>query len=445
MSAKLVLVAATTILSLVLGSVGVAAVLPDGLPVASVDAAGETAADGDIPVRFRARAYGVIETIAGGTLTVATPAGSVDFVTDVNTLFFADGEQVTLEAFAVGDVVGAVGWWEEGGGVFHAFAVSKLADDRLLPIAGTLTEIDGDTLTIETAGGLLVTVHVDEGTRYHILGVEDPGLDDLEIGMKIVGRGMLNPDGSLQAQVIGAAEAGPREGRLRGEVVAVEGDTFTVRTERAEIVVQTDEETEFRVPGVENPSIADLEVGDMVAGAGVVREDGTAYATLVVVLPDDAARLAGEVTAIDGATLVLETARGPVDVLTDRDTVFRVPGVEEPGLDDIKVGDRVVVGGSWEDESTFHAIAVGVVDGHPAGARGAVRGRVASVGEGSFVVGTARGPVTVLVNEETVFHVPGVEDASLDDVKEGAGVGVQGTWNEEGALQALIVRVGEGR
>ena len=440
MSAKLVFVAVTTVLSLVLGSVGVAAVLPDGLQVASVNTAGETADDAGIPERFQVRAYGVIEAIEDSTLAVATPAGSIDFVTDINTLFFVDKERGTLEAFAVGDAVGAVGWWEEDGGIFHAFAVAKLADDRLLPIAGTLVEVGDSTLMIETQGGLLTTVHVDEGTGYQIRGVEDPGLDDLEVGMKIVGRGMLNSDGSLQAQVIGAAEVGSREGRLQGEVVSTEGATFTVRNERVEIVVQTDEETEFRIPGVESPSITDLEVGDRVACTGVFEEDAVAYAKLVVLLPDDAARLNGRVTAIDDTTLVLETVRGSVNVLTDRNTNFRVPGVEESGLDDIKVGDRVAIGGSWEDESTFYAIAVGVVGGRPVGERAAVRGRVISIGESSFVVGTARGTVTVLVNEETRFRVPGVEDAGLDDIEAGVGVGVQGTWNEDGTLQAVVVR-----
>lgn len=438
MSVKLILVSGVAILSLVLGSVGVSAVLPDRTPADAPDGM-------EIPARFRAHAYGVVETIGGGMLTVASPVGPIDFITDVNTLFFAGRERVTLEAFAVGDAVGAVGWWEDDGGVFHAFAVSKQADDRLFPIAGTLTEIDGDTLTVETRGGQLSTVHVDDGTEYRVRGCEEPGLDDLEVGMKVIARGTLNVDGSLQAQVVGAAEAGPRKARLRGEIVLIVGDTFTVRAEKREIVVHTDEATEFRVPGVEHPTIADLKVGDKVAGQGVVEEDGTAHATLVIVLPDDVARLTGKVVAIDGATLVVETASGSVDVPTDADTVFRVPGVEEPGLDDIQVGDRVAVGGSWENESTFHAIAVGVVGGHPAGTRGSVRGRVVSVGEGSFVVGTARGPVTVLVDEETVFHVPGVEDAGLDDVEEGIRVGVQGTWNEDDTLQALIVRVGEGR
>jgi endonuclease YncB( thermonuclease family) len=446
MNAKMILVAGATILSLALGSAGISAVLPDEAVAEEAVGPAEAADDAGIPQRFRARAYGAIEAIEGRTLTVSTPVGPVDFVTDVNTLFFADKERVTLGDFAVGDTVGAVGWWEEGGGVFHAFAVAKLAEDRLFPIAGTLAEIDGDTLTIETKGGLLATVHVDDETKYRIRGVEEPGLDDLEVGMRVIARGTLNPDGSLQAQVVGAAKAGPRQARLRGEVVAIEGDTLTVRTQRGrEIVVQTDDATEFRVPGVENPTIADLKVGDKVAGEGVMEEGGTARATLVVVLPEDVARLTGKVTGIDGATLVVETASGTVNVLTDDDTIFHIRGVEEPGLDDIDVGDRIVAGGSWEDESTFHAIGVGVVGGRRTGARGAVRGRVISVGGDSFVVGAARGPVTVLVDEKTEFRVPGVEDAGLDDIEEGAGVGVGGTWNEDGTLQASVVRVGGGK
>jgi RNase P/RNase MRP subunit p29 len=439
MSAKLILVAGATILSLVLGSVGVAAALPDR-PVAD-----GTIEDAQVPQRFRARAYGAIEAVDGGTLTVSTPAGPVDFVTDANTLFFADRERVALADFAVGDVVGAVGWWEESGDVFHAFAVSKSAEERLFPVAGTLVGIDGDILTIETKGGRLITVHVDGETEYRIRGVENPDLDDLELEMRVIVRGTLNPDGSLQAQVIGAEEAGPRLARLRGEIIGIEGNTLTIRAERREIVVQTDDATEFRIHGVEDPTVADLGIGDKVASEGVIQEDGTAYATLVIVLPDDAARLTGKVTDIEDATLVVQTVGGTVNVLTDADTVFRVPGVEEPGLDDVEVGDRVVAGGSWESESSFHAAGIGVVGGRQPGARGAVRGRVISVGEESLVVGTARGSLTVLVDEMTQFRVPDVENAGLGDIGEGAGVGVLGTWNEDGTLQAVVVKVGGGQ
>jgi hypothetical protein len=431
MSAKLVLFTGATILSLVFGSAGISAVLPDE-------------PGGEVARRRGARVYGVIESIENEPLMLATPLGSVALITDVNTVFRVPGvEDPGLDDLAVGDVVAAAGWWEEESSTFHAFGVAKLADDRVFPLAGTLAEISRDTLVVEIGHGP-ATVHVDDETVVRIPGVEDPGLDDLEVGMRVAIKGTLNLDGSLQAHVV-AARAGSRRGRLRGEVLAVEGDTFTLRTARdRELTVLTDETTEFRVPGVEDPTIVDLEVGDKVAGEGVIEQDGTARATLVAVLPEQVARLAGEVAAIERTTLVLNTPGGQVDVLTDADTVLRIPGVEDPSLEDIKVGDKISAVGTWEDETTFHAIGV-AVGGRREGQRGVVRGRVVSVGDDSLVVGSPRGPVTVLVDGETQFRVPGVEEPGLDDVETGALVAVRGTWNEGGTLRALGVAVLNGR
>ena len=251
----------------------------------------------------------------------------------------------------------------------------------------------------------------------------------------------------LLAKGIGAAEAASRKGRLRGEITAIEADTFTVRTGRREVLVVTDEATEFQVPGVENPTIANLKVGDKVAGEGTFEKGGSgssdpvAHASLVVVLPDDVARLSGEITAIKGDTLVLETATGSVDVVTDGDTIFRVRGVEDPSLADVQVGDRASVAGSWEDEATFHAIGVGIAGGQRPGQRVAVRGRAISIGDDSLVVGTPRGSVTVVVDDGTLFRVAGDEDAGLGDIEEGDMVGARGTWNEDGSLQATGVAV----
>jgi len=292
--------------------------------------------------------------------------------------------------------------------------------DRVLPLAGELTDISDDTLTVETGHGP-ATIGVDGETGYRIPNVQDPGLDDLEVGMRIVARGTLNSDGSLLAQVVTVPQVGPRQGHLRGEVLAIAGDTFTVRTARGrqpgrEIQVLTDETTEFRVPGVENPSIADLQVGDKIAGEGVREEDGTVRATLVVVLPEQVARLDGEVTAVEGTTLVLDTLGGTVNVVTDADTVS--------------------VAGTWQDETTFNAIGVSVRGGRRPGQPGDVRGRAIRVETDRFVLGTQQGPVTVLVDGETQYRIPGVEDPGLDDIETGDAVGARGTWNEDGTLQA---------
>jgi hypothetical protein len=448
MSAKLLLLTGATILSLVFGAVGTAAALPE-----------EPTAEAEGPARRGALVYGLIEEIEGETLSLATPLGTVALITDANTRFripdvedpgLDDGSTEHAEVLAVGDTVGAAGWWEEGSSVFHAFGVARLESDRAFPLPGTLADIGDDALTVETRYGS-ATVHVDGETVYHIRDVEEAGLDDLEVGMTVVVKGTLNPDGSLQAQVVAVLWVGPRPVRLRGEVLVVEGGTFTVRTARGrEVTVLTDEATEFRVPGVESPSIADLQVGDKVAGEGVVEEDGAgsgepiAKATLVVVLPDEVARLAGEVSAIEGTTLVLETRGGVVNVLTDAETIFRIPGVEEPTLADIEVGNPVIAAGTWEDEVTFHAIGVGV-GGRREGQPGVVRGRAISVEIDSLVIGTPRGPVTVLVDDETRYRVPGVDDPGLDDIEVGAWVGARGAWNEDGALQATGVALLQGR
>jgi RNase P/RNase MRP subunit p29 len=436
MSAKLFLLAGATVLSLAVGSVGVAAVLPDVDTVV-----------GEAIGRQGARIYGTIDDIENTTVTLNTPGGSVALITDVNTLYRIPGvEDPSLSDLAVGDAAGAIGWWEEDSNVFHAFVVAKLADDRTLSLAGELTEIGDDTLTIETRQGP-ATVSVNDETVYRIKEVEDPGLDDLEVGMAVIVRGTLQPDGTLLAKGVGAANVGPREGRLRGEITAIEGNTFTVRTGRREMLVVTDEATEFQVPGIENPTIADLKVGDQVAGEGTLDRGGTgsgepvAHASLVVVLPDDVARLSGEVTAVTGDTLVLDTVTGSVDVLTDDDTVFRVRGVEDPSLADVQVGDHVTVAGSWADEATFHAIGVGIIGGQRPGQRGAVRGRAISIGADSLVVGTPRGSVTVVVEDDTLFRVAGVEDAGLGDIEEGDMVGARGTWSDDGSLLATGIAV----
>lgn len=64
-------------------------------------------------------------------------------------------------------------------------------------------------------------------------------------------------------------------------------------------------------------------------------------AKLIAVRPK--VRFRGEVLAKNGATLTVATDRGNVDVLTDANTRYRVPGVETPTLDDVHVGDTVAV------------------------------------------------------------------------------------------------------
>ena len=64
------------------------------------------------------------------------------------------------------------------------------------------------------------------------------------------------------------------------------------------------------------------------------------------------------------------------------------------------------------------AVAVRRQDGQP-GQRGKARGRAISVGSDQLTIGTSQGPITVLVDEETVIRVPGVENPTLADIHSG--------------------------
>ncbi len=434
MRTKFVLLTGAMILALMVGTVGTAAAQADG--------PGGPAT----PAQRDARVYGLIEGVEGGTLTLAAPIGSVTLVTDANTRFRIPGVEVAdLGDLAIGDTVAARGWWEDEGSVFHAFGLARLEAARAFPLAGRLDSAGDDVLMVETEHGT-ATVHVNGETTYRIPGAEEPDLDDLEEGTKVILKGTLNADGSLLAQMVAAPRVGPRQGRLQGKVTAIEGDTFTLRAGRGRTLsVLTGETTEFRVPGAENPSIADLQVGDHVAGDGEVGEDGIVRAALVIVLPEDVTRLNGEAFAINGTTLVLDTVGGKVNVLTDGDTVFRLPGVEEPALDDIEIGERIMAAGVWDDDMIFQAVGVGVIGGRRAGQPGTARGRVISVGTDNLVLGTPHGPLTVLVDDETHYRVPEVEDTGLDDIADGAAVSVRGVWNDDGALQATGVTVLAGK
>ena len=68
---------------------------------------------------------------------------------------------------------------------------------------GTVMANNGSTLTLETPNGA-ITVLTDEHTRFRVAGVENPGMDDIQVGFQALAAGQLNSeDGTLLAQIIG--------------------------------------------------------------------------------------------------------------------------------------------------------------------------------------------------------------------------------------------------
>jgi len=313
-------------------------------------------------------------------------------------------------------------------------------------LRGQVVAIDGNVLLVNTASGEERRVIVGEETRLFFPGVREPSLEDIEVGHYVGAWGEVDEDGDLLARVVVVVPAAlARRGYVvQGQVAAIDGRVLTVETPRGERMVITGEETRFIIPGVEQPTIEDVQVGDPLLALGRPDGEGNLVARVVaVVTPGQVRRhtVRGVITALEGETIGLLTGRGDVRVLTDDETVFRIPLVEDPGIDDLNVRDLVLAVGTWHaEDGVFSARAVTLIPRWPSHLR-FLRGEVTSIEGGTLVPEALQGEVAVLTDGETQFRFPEAEDPGLDDVEVGDKVGVLVAGTEEGGLLAKVALV----
>lgn len=162
------------------------------------------------------------------------------------------------------------------------------------------------------------------------------------------GTGMAWPQGAPQTRT-------PARVIVRGTIAKVDpgAKTLTVKTAKGEMVeVSGTDKTALLVVGIRKPTWADLHPDERVLVVGT-RADGKVVALRIGVRPP-VRTFHGTVVEIKGNRLVLETARGKVNLLTDDRTRFRVPGVKSPTLNDFKVGDRVNALGVGHFDDTWY-------------------------------------------------------------------------------------------
>jgi hypothetical protein len=139
-----------------------------------------------------------LETVDGWTRTIT--------VTD-DTEITKGGDPIELDDLAVGDSIRFRQQRNDDG----TFSIIRI--DVVLPhIAGAVTAVTDTTITVELRGGTTATVHVDDGTTFKVEGVTGTaGIDDVEVGMRIVASGEANADGSLDASRVLAGTGRFRE------------------------------------------------------------------------------------------------------------------------------------------------------------------------------------------------------------------------------------------
>lgn len=235
--------------------------------------------------------------------------------------------------------------------------------------SGTITAVDGSTVTVESSdeSGTTYTVETSDDTT--ITEQVEGSLDDLAVGDNVSVMGETADDGSITARSItdGGDEAvagfggGPGGGGQMGTPPeGVEGE-----------MPEMPEGTDGEMP--EPPEGMDGEGGMPMGGMGGL--------TL------------GTVTSVTDDTIVIETDDGEVMVTVTDDTTVTV--VQTLTVDDLEAGDTVRVSGETADTTiTATRIQVGELTGGFGGGMGGGPGGMGAPGESDGTASSSSGDAT---------------------------------------------------
>jgi hypothetical protein len=230
--------------------------------------------------------WGEVTAIGDRRLEVARRDGvAVTLLVSEDTRFrVPDVTDPGLEELEVGDSVFARGLWNQEGQL-DARLIGLLPEGVERAVRGRVTAVDAPQIEVLARQGPIV-ITADGNTRYHVPGVENPSLSDISVDDTILAGG-ARLDGENLAAVIAVIPPGTQRARRLGTVTAVAEDSLTMETRRGEVItVVADENTRFRIPGAEHPTLDDIEVGFQAAAAGWMNPDnGTLRARFIGARP----------------------------------------------------------------------------------------------------------------------------------------------------------------
>jgi hypothetical protein len=144
-----------------------------------------------------------IKAIDGSNLTLKTDDGwTRTIAVTSDTKITKAGKTITVDDLAVGDHV-RIAEDRASDGTYTITAIIVV----LPSVAGQVSAIDGDTITITQPGGTKATVHVSGSTTYQVDGKAGK-LSDIKVGAFVVAEGTQRSDGSLDAVAVRAGFGG---------------------------------------------------------------------------------------------------------------------------------------------------------------------------------------------------------------------------------------------
>lgn len=145
-------------------------------------------------------------------------------------------------------------------------------------VAGTVTAVGADSLTVKTRGGTTRAISLTGSTTFK-LGRADGTKADVKVGSVVVAAGTEGPNDAFTATSI---RIEVRLSRVTGEVTAKTKDTITVKQRDGKsVTVRIAADTKFTLRGDSNPSLGDVAVGMNVSAVGTLNADGSLSASFV--------------------------------------------------------------------------------------------------------------------------------------------------------------------
>ena len=187
---------------------GAAATLADLAVGDSVRLSQTRNADGTYTIKAIAivlpQVAGTVTAVGTDTITITLRDGTSQTIrTNGSTAYHLEQADGKRSDVSVGSAIVATGE-KAADGSLTASSVWV----RLPHVAGTVTAIDGSTITISRRDGTTVTIHAGSATTIRVAGVDNAKLSDITTGMVIAVEGTQRADGSIDARAIGAGKLG---------------------------------------------------------------------------------------------------------------------------------------------------------------------------------------------------------------------------------------------
>ncbi len=208
-----------------------------------------------------------ITKIDGSSLDLRTDDGWTRTITvGADTKITKGGETAALGDLKVGDKIVLRQKRNDDG----TYTVTAIAVPTPM-LAGTVTAVGSDTLTVKLRDGSSRTVHVNGSTKYK-LGRADGKETDVKVGSVVVAAGADGPGDDFTAT---AVRIQVRLDKVAGEVTAVAKDSITVKKrDGTTVTIKVGADTKLAIRGDTTPSLAEIKVGMRVTAVGTLGADG---------------------------------------------------------------------------------------------------------------------------------------------------------------------------